>query len=105
MTQKREMAHVSTKSRWMGVVPIPHTGIMPYPCGAGDLARLGTVIKWTSDDPALLAHLHEAIVSLVQEVGVSGLVEIRNSARMTQQLWKISGGAGLRIARRSRDGC
>ena len=80
---KEGQAHVSTKRRWMGVVSMPDTGVRPYPCSAGDLARLGTFIKWTTDDANVLARLHEAIVRLVQEVGVSGLVEIRNSARMT----------------------
>jgi len=91
---KEGQAHVSTKRRWMAVVSMPHTGVTPYPCSAGDLARLGTFIKWNTDDAVVLARLHEAIVRLVQEVGVSGLVEIRNSARMTEQESKTFGGAG-----------
>lgn len=78
----------------MAFVSMPHTGVTPYPCSAGDLAQLGTFIKWTTDDPVVLASLHEAIVRLVQEIGVSGLVEIRNSARMTEQVWKKFGGSG-----------
>ena len=87
-------AHVSTKSTWMYFVPMPHTGILPHPCSAGDLKRFGTFIKWTTNDPVVLSDLHDAIVHLVQEVGVSGLAEIRNSAKMTEGVWKASGGTG-----------
>jgi hypothetical protein len=87
-------AQIMTKSRWMYVVPMPHTSIMPYPCSASDLKRLGTFIKWTTDDPAVLAKLHDSIVSLVQEVGITGMVEIANNAKMTEQIWKRFGGAG-----------
>jgi hypothetical protein len=59
-----------------------------------DLKRLGTVIKWTTSNRALLATLHEAIVRLVQECGISGLAEIANSARMSERVWKTVGGAG-----------
>jgi len=85
-------AHVSTKSKWMHIVSMPHTGILPHPCSAADLKRLGTFIKWTSDDPSVLARLHEAIVRLVKEVGVSGLVEIAESAKMTERMCKTFGG-------------
>lgn len=91
---KEGQAHISTKSRWLSIVPMPHTGVMPYPCSARDLKRLGTFIKWTTSNPAVLEKLHESIVSLVQEVGVSGLADIRNSARMTEGVWKTFGGAG-----------
>jgi hypothetical protein len=86
-------AQIMTKSRWMGVVPMPHTSIIPYPASAADL-KDGTFIKWTTDDPMVLAELHDSIVSLVQEVGVAGMKEIANSARMTEQVWKRFGGAG-----------
>jgi hypothetical protein len=66
-------AHVSTKSRWMGVIPMPHTGVLPYPCSAGEIKRVGTFIKWNTNDPATPANLHDAIVRLVQEIGASGL--------------------------------
>lgn len=82
--------HVLTKTRWMGFVPMPHTSVMPH--NATDLKRLGTFIKWTTKDPAMLATLHEAIVRLVEEVGISGLVEIANSARMTARVAKTFGG-------------
>lgn len=91
---KEGQAHVSTKSRWVAVFPMPHTGILPHPCSAADLKQLGTFIKWTTDDPATLQKLHDAIVRLVQDIGVSGLVEVANSAKMTEQMWKASGGAG-----------
>jgi len=85
-------AHVSTKSKWMYFVTMPHTGILPHPCIAGDLKRLGTFIKWTTDDPTILARLHKAIVRLVKEVGVSGLVEIAQSAKMAEGMGRTLGG-------------
>lgn len=91
---KEGQADISTKKKWMFLVPMPHTAVLPYPCPAADLARLGTFIKWTTSDAAVLATLHEAIVHLVEEVGVSGLVEIRNSARMAEQVWNALAGPG-----------
>lgn len=84
--------HVLTKRRWLYIFPMPHTSVTPR--SGANLKRLGTFIKWTTDDPAMLATLHDAIVRLVEEVGISGLVEIANSAKMTEQVWKTFGGAG-----------
>ena len=89
-----DQVHISTKSRWMGVVPMPHTGVLPYPCSAGEIKRVGTFIKWKTNDPATLARLHDAIVKLVQDIGVSGLAAVRDSARMTEGVWKTFGGDG-----------
>ena len=50
------------------------------------LRRLGTFIKWTTNDPAVLATMHDAIVRLVVEVGISGLFEIANCVKMTEQV-------------------
>jgi hypothetical protein len=91
---KEGQAHISTKSRWMGLVPMPHTGVLPYPCSAGEIKRLGIFIKWTSNDPVVLEKLHDSIARLVREIGVSGLAEIRDSARMTEGVWKTFGGKG-----------
>jgi hypothetical protein len=87
-------ADITTKSKWLYVFPMPHTTVMPHPCSAADLKRLGTFIKWTTNDPAVLASLHESIVRLVQVVGTPGLVEIANSAKMTQRLCKTFPAAG-----------
>jgi hypothetical protein len=89
---KEGQAHVSTKSRWFYLFPMPHTGAMPYPCGAKDLKRLGVFIKWNTSDPATLNTLHAAIVRSVEDLGISGLVEIANSAKMTEQVAKTFGG-------------
>ena len=91
---KEGQAYVRTKSKWLYIFPMPYTSVMPYPCSAADLKRFGTFIKWTTNDPAVLAQLHESIVHLVQEVGVSGLVEIANSAKMTERVLKTFGGTG-----------
>jgi hypothetical protein len=82
---------VITKTRWMGFVPTPHTSVTPH--GAADLKRLGTFIKWTTNDAATLANLHEAIVRLVEQVGIFGLVEIGNSVKMTERVAKTLGGS------------
>jgi hypothetical protein len=76
----------------MYVLRTPHTGVLPHPCSAADVKRLGTCIKWTTDDPAALASLHQAIVGLVEQVGISGLVEIANSVKMTTQVARTFGG-------------
>ena len=82
--------HILTKARWLGFVPMPHTSVVPH--RATDLKSLGTFIKWTTSDPATLATLHDGIVRLVEQVGITGLVEIANSAKMTQRVAKTFGG-------------
>jgi hypothetical protein len=81
--------HVITKSRWMGVVPMPYTSVVPHK--AGDLARLGTFIRWATKDPAMLSTLHDSVVRLVEEVGISGLVEIANNEKRTERVAKTMG--------------
>jgi hypothetical protein len=65
---------------------------MPHPCSAADLKRLGSAIKWNTNDPATLITLHEATVRLVKQFGASGFVEIANSAKMTARVAKTFGG-------------
>lgn len=84
------LVHVLTKTRWLGFIPMPHTSVVPH--GAADLKRLGTFIKWTTSDASTLATLHEAIVQLVQQNGVSGLVEIGNRVKMTDRIARTVGG-------------
>jgi hypothetical protein len=81
--------HVLTKARWMGFVPMPHTSVVPHK--ASDLARLGTYIKWATKDPAMLGTLHDAVVRLVEEVGISGLVDIANSRKRSDRVAKTMG--------------
>ncbi|HXM47079.1 MAG TPA: hypothetical protein VN956_04365 [Pyrinomonadaceae bacterium] len=82
--------HVLTKTRWMGIVPMPHTSVTPR--SPGNLKRLGTFVRWTTSDPSMLATLHAAIVRLVHEVGISGLVEVANSVKATTQVARTFGG-------------
>lgn len=91
--------HILTKARWMGFIPMPHTSVIPH--GAADLKRLGTFIKWTTNDPATLATLHDAIVRLVEQVGISGLVAIGNSVKMTARVAKTFGGNWHDIVRQA----
>jgi hypothetical protein len=83
--------HILTKTRWLGFVPMPHTSVAAH--NAGDFKRLGTFIKWTTKDPATLATLHDGIIHLVEQFGISGLVEIANSAKMTERVAKTFGGS------------
>src|SRR6266481_1762549 len=95
--------HIITKTRWLGFVPMPHTSVVPH--SAVDLKHLGTFIKWTTSDSATLATLHNGIVRLVEQVGISGLVEIANSAKMTQRVAKTFGGTWHDIVKQAtRDG-
>lgn len=82
--------HILTKTRWLGFIPKPHTSIMPH--HAKDLTRLGTLIKWNTSDPVVLRTLHEAVIRLVRDVGVSGMVDIAASVRMTEKAAKTFGG-------------
>jgi hypothetical protein len=84
--------HILTKNRWLYVLPLPHTSVMPH--SGAKLTHLGAFIKWTTDDPARLKALHDAIVCLVENVRLSGLVEVANSAKMTERVWKTLGGSG-----------
>jgi len=87
---------VMTKSRWMYVFSMPHTGIMAYPPSGADFSR-GIFIKWTNDEPPVLQEMHETIVRLVKQVGTSGMTEIADSVKMTEQMWKLTGGSGSGI--------
>jgi hypothetical protein len=61
--------------------------------------------KWTTRDATTLATLHEAIVRLVQQNGVSGLVEIGNSVKMTERVASTVGGDWRDIVKQAvRDG-
>jgi hypothetical protein len=97
------LVHVLTKTRWLGLIPMPHTSVMPQ--GAADLKRLGTFIKWTTKDATTLATLHEATVRLVQQNGVSGLAEIGKSVKMTERVASAVGGDWHDIVKQAaRDG-
>jgi hypothetical protein len=91
---KEGHAHIVTKTKWLYIFPMPHTGIITYPSSGGEWKQNGTFIKWSTNDPVLLINLHDSIVRLVKEFGVSGLAEITNSLKMTEQVWKRFGGAG-----------
>jgi hypothetical protein len=66
------------------------------------LKQLGTVIKWNTADPAILAELHDKIVQLVQERGAAGLADIAESARMAQGVAKQFGQNWQEIVQQAR---
>ena len=63
---------------------MPHRG--------AQLKRLGTMIKWTTKDPTTLATLHSSIIRVVEQVGISGVREIADAARMSDRVAKTFGG-------------
>ena len=89
---KEGEVHVLTKKKWLFIFPMPHTSITPR--SGTKLKSLGTLIKWTTDNPEKLKSLHEATVQLVEQIGISGLVELSNSAKMSERLWKGIGAKG-----------
>jgi len=70
---------------------MPHRG--------AQLARLGTMIKWTTKDPAVLASLHARVVDVVKQVGISGMRDIADSARMSDRVAKTFGGTWRDVVR------
>ena len=66
------IAHVLMKTRYLGIIPVPRTSVMPHK--GSELGRLGTAIKWTTKDAAILCTLHSRIVELVREFGVLAFV-------------------------------
>jgi hypothetical protein len=85
------IAHVLTKTRYLGIIPMPRTSVMPH--SGSQLGRLGTAITWTTSDAATLRTLHSRMVELVREFGVAGLREIANSAKMSNRVAKTFGGS------------
>lgn len=51
------------------------------------------MIKWNTNNPAILAKLHDAVVRLVEQLGISGLAEVGNSIKMTERVAKTFGGS------------
>jgi hypothetical protein len=78
------IVHVLTKTRYLWILPIPRTSVMPH--SGSQLGRLGTMIKWITNDPATLHRLHSRVIELVREFGVSGIRDIANSARMSDRV-------------------
>ena len=94
MVQTKEgRVFIITKRRWMGIFPWPHTSVMPE--HAAELKHLGTFIQWSTQDPALLETLHDAIVQFVGEAGISGLFDFANGVKKYERIWKeASPGSG-----------
>lgn len=93
------VAHILTKTRWVGIVPMPRTSVMPH--RGGELRRLGTAIRWTTKDAATLRTLHGRVLELVQQFGLSGIREIATTARMTDRVAKTFGGTWQDIVKQA----
>lgn len=81
--------HVVTKSRWLGIFPMPHTSVIPHQ--GADLVQLGTFIRWKPSDSTALKTRHDAVIRLVQERGILGVADIARSEKKTEQVAKAMG--------------
>jgi len=85
------IAHVLTKTRYLGIIPWARTSVTPH--SRRELATLGSAISWLTKDAATLRELHERVVQLVAEIGISGIRACADSARMSDQIAKGFGGS------------
>ena len=83
------LVQIITRDRWLYIVPLCYTSVVPST--RGDLARLGTFIKWNTTDSAMLRSLHEAVIRLVDDVGISGLADIAAGEKRTHRTAKAMG--------------
>jgi len=59
------IAHVLTKTRYLGIIPLSRTSVMPHK--GSELGRLGIAITWATNDVAILRTLQSRIIELVRE--------------------------------------
>jgi hypothetical protein len=87
--------HVVTKSRSAGLLPDPHTSIIPANSAA--VKSLGIVIHWRTREPSTLKKLHQAVIAMVEANSLITLVEIVNLAKCPPSALRKVGieGAGL----------
>ncbi len=81
----RGLVHIRTRSRWLGIIPMPYTSV--FPDRRSDLLRLGTFIRWEKNSAPLLT-LHKAVIRLVEERGVSGVADIARREKRTARVAK-----------------
>lgn len=81
--------HIVTKSRWLGIFPMPHTSVVPH--RGADLPQLGTFIQWEPSDSTSLRTHHDAVIRLVEERGISGVANIARDEKRTEQVAKTMG--------------
>src|SRR6266436_10281109 len=79
---------VLTKTRWAMLVPMSHTSVMPH--RGAELKNLGSTIKWDTKEPALLRTLHQSVVGLVKQIGLSGIRDVAETTRMAQDTAKMT---------------
>ena len=75
------IAYVLTKTRYLGIVPLPRTSVMPH--SGRELGSLGTAIEVAHERPCDTTDILVALSSWFGMTGVSGIREIANSARMS----------------------
>ena len=64
---------VMTKKWLYGILPIPHTSIMPK--DFSQLGRLGIQINWSTRNVGKLSKCHKKLIELVNEIGLQALRE------------------------------
>lgn len=83
------VAHIITRSRWLYVFPLCYTSVVPTKWR--NLVGKGTFIRWNTDDSTRLASLHDAVIRLVDDVGIAGLAEIADREKRTHRMAKAMG--------------
>jgi hypothetical protein len=80
---------IITRNRWLYIFPLCYTSIVPN--SRGDLVGRGTFIRWNTTVSAMLPSLHEAVIRLVEDVGISGLANIAAGEKRTHRTAKSMG--------------
>jgi hypothetical protein len=83
------VVHIITRSRWLYVFPLCYTSVVPN--SRRELVGKGTFIRWNTNDCTRLSSLHDAVIRLVEDVGISGLAEIVVGEKRTQRTAKAMG--------------
>lgn len=79
---------VLTKTRYLFVLGIPRTSVMPW--HVGELGKLAVQFQWNTKEPAALKKLHNAIVQSLRE-GVA-LSELRGIGDIGCKLMSLDPG-------------
>jgi hypothetical protein len=83
------LVHIITRTRWLYIFPLYYTSIVPN--NLSDLRHRGVFIRWNTRQPAKLPSLHQAVIRLVEDIGVSGLADMAVVEKQTARVAKSMG--------------
>lgn len=83
------LVHIITRNRWLYIFPLYYTSIVPN--GRGDLAHKGTFIRWNTSEYTKLPSLHQAVIHLVEDIGISGVADMAVREKQTAHVAKAMG--------------